>query len=510
MATPGSSDDAARADHNHGPLPNPDKTVIRRLTNASGLNIDWGDVVIQDTSGDDQFTTNTTLNYSAGWIGVALATIGSNTKGPVLLSGYTPVINVGSNSTTRGQLLYGSNMARRAYGSNSRTTGAFGQALTTSPAPDAIIWPVADGAGGAAGVSAHSALTGLAADDHTQYVQKTTLTTRGDLFYRNASAVTRLAVGASNFHLVSDGVDAMWASSLVSGDSSKASGTGDVTTTASLADVTGATLSPTAGTYIVVGVFDTLVNDALNDRTFEGHLDVGGVDENDYGILVAPGLVNVRAAITQVWRVVLASTTTVKLRTLHTGGTVGDFTVKSTNTTITAYRAGGSSGYAEGTSFPASPTNDQKFFRTDRDLLYFYDGTRWLTVNLYELPISNTRALLPFSATSSASIEVMVPHSGVYNLWLEDFQTSFYVDSGGSALSASHKWVVTLLKAPAGTTIATANIDSGASTTYRTSGQVAIDALVGTTEMVLAVYSTKTGTPGNLYVWPTVTYRMVG
>ena len=122
------------------------------------------------------------------------------------------------------------------------------------------------------------------------------------------------------------------------GASAAAYSSGDVTVTGSLADITGCSVSLAAGTYIVEGIFDVLVNNALNDRTFEGHLDVGGSDENDYAQLNAPGLVNVRATLPQVWRITLGSTTTVKLRAQHSGGTVGDFTVKSTNTTITAYR----------------------------------------------------------------------------------------------------------------------------------------------------------------------------
>lgn len=149
------------------------------------------------------------------------------------------------------------------------------------------------------------------------------------------------AVGTADTFTRGDHKHGMPANPFTTGASSKASGSGDVTTTSSLADVTGATLSLTAGTYIVTGIFDTLVNNALNDRTWEGHLDVGGADENDYAQLNAPGLVNVRATIAQSWRIVLGGTTTVKLTTKHSGGTVGDFTVKSTNTTITAYMAGG-------------------------------------------------------------------------------------------------------------------------------------------------------------------------
>lgn len=150
-ANPGSSTLYSRADHTHGTPPRPERTEIQLLTNNSGLNADWGDVVVADTTMDAAFTFNTTNAYSSGWVGVAQEPIGSNSIGPVLLAGYTPIINVGSNSTARGYFLYGSNMARRAYGSNTRTTGAFGQVLTTSVAPDAIIWGTSDNQGAAGG-----------------------------------------------------------------------------------------------------------------------------------------------------------------------------------------------------------------------------------------------------------------------------------------------------------------------------------------------------------------------
>ena len=126
--------------------------------------------------------------------------------------------------------------------------------------------------------------------------------------------------------------------------SAKASGTGDVTTTASLQDLTGSTLSLEAGTYVVHGVYDVEVNNSGNDKLFEGHLDVGGSDQNDIALLLATGFADAdRVTVSQSWRIVLASTTTVKLRALHSGGATGDFDVKGANTTITAYRAGGGS-----------------------------------------------------------------------------------------------------------------------------------------------------------------------
>lgn len=56
----------------------------------------------------------------------------------------------------------------------------------------------------------HDTLIGLADDDHTQYVLRSILTTRGDLFTRDASAIVRLGVGAAGSILRSDGTDPSW------------------------------------------------------------------------------------------------------------------------------------------------------------------------------------------------------------------------------------------------------------------------------------------------------------
>jgi len=161
-----------------------------------------------------------------------------------------------------------------------------------------------------------------------------------------------------------------------------------------------------------------------------------------------------------------------------------------------------------GSSFPGAPTSGQFFWHTTRRLEYFYDGTRWLTTTLYDTTLPNFPVIHPISATGISS-RLMVPHAGVYDLWVEDFQAAFYV-TGGTALGASHKWVCRLIKYPAAGVMATINIDSGASDAWRNSGQVAIDALMGTTNFEVEVDAAKTGTPGTLQFMPSMTYRMVG
>ena len=195
-ANNGSSYDYARADHNHGTPPRPERNEIASLVNNSGVDVDWGDIVIGDVGADDSFTLNSSNTYSRGWIGVAQSKIGSNASGPILLAGYTPVINIGSNVSGRGNFLFASNASRKAYTTNARTTGAFGQLLSTGSSPDALIWPTTDGSGGGGG--------GAVATDAIWDAA-------GDLAVgTGADTAARLALGASNTRLVSDGATALW------------------------------------------------------------------------------------------------------------------------------------------------------------------------------------------------------------------------------------------------------------------------------------------------------------
>jgi len=58
---------------------------------------------------------------------------------------------------------------------------------------------------------AHRLLAGLTVgDDHPQYTRKDTLTTRGDLYVRDATTVARLAIGSASKFLQSNGTDPAW------------------------------------------------------------------------------------------------------------------------------------------------------------------------------------------------------------------------------------------------------------------------------------------------------------
>ncbi len=163
---------------------------------------------------------------------------------------------------------------------------------------------------------------------------------------------------------------------------------------------------------------------------------------------------------------------------------------------------------AQGSAFPGSPATNDRFFRTDLGALFYYDGTRWLTVNRFFTTTSMQTALFPFAATSlNAPRAMLVVPTGFSDAWVEEVDTAFFV-AGGTALSGSHKWVITTARQPGGSSLVTVTIDSGSVSVWRADKQ-AVNALWTATNFVLETSSTKTGTPGNLTFGMMVSYRLV-
>ncbi len=163
-------------------------------------------------------------------------------------------------------------------------------------------------------------------------------------------------------------------------------------------------------------------------------------------------------------------------------------------------------GWNGGTAFPGSPATNDRYWRTDLGLEFYYDGTRWLSTALYTLGLPQADALAPLAATATGH-RLCLPILGT-GIRVIDFWVSFYVN-GGTALSDSHKWVLDFKTAVSGTVLATYNIGSGASSAWRSSGLQSVASNVVTTEFELEVLSTKTGTPGNLSATPMFSYRII-
>lgn len=158
------------------------------------------------------------------------------------------------------------------------------------------------------------------------------------------------------------------------------------------------------------------------------------------------------------------------------------------------------------TAFWATPTTNDRCYRTDRRREYFYDGTRWLTTTLYRANIGS----LANSYTGSATAGRMSgPVASLFAWWVEDFEVTVYVTAPNSGASY---WNLLLKQFDGATisTITTINTSAGGADLYV--GYVGpVNTLYANTIEEFQVEVAFAGTPGPLiFAGAVLTYRLVG
>lgn len=172
----------------------------------------------------------------------------------------------------------------------------------------------------------------------------------------------------------------------------------------------------------------------------------------------------------------------------------------------------------EGDAFPTIGADDgDRFYRTDLRMEFFYDDAlnRWMSTEVFSVPLSAMNATEPYTATTAGAKGAATPALlGASDIYLLTHRLSFFVASGGSALSASHKWTGSLTKLEDETNSATAIhgpvIDSGSSGVWRTT-EATINAVLGSGTVYdeFQMGWTMTGTPGTLRASSTLYYRII-
>ena len=161
-----------------------------------------------------------------------------------------------------------------------------------------------------------------------------------------------------------------------------------------------------------------------------------------------------------------------------------------------------------GTAFPTAATGD-RYWRTDLGRECYYDGTRWLSVQVFDLQLADTAAA---GADGALLGRVGVPFANAYDLWLIQADFMFRVDTTASGNNGSHYWTInvrSLIADNTATTRATTNTSAlSADVSYDVA--VAIGAAMGTTVRVFDFYPAKTGTPGSIvYLSASIKYRLI-
>lgn len=150
-------------------------------------------------------------------------------------------------------------------------------------------------------------------------------------------------------------------------------------------------------------------------------------------------------------------------------------------------------------AFPLYPANGDTYYRSDLGLSFFYTGTIWVSVNEYSAEIggeniSATGVLGRFALRSS------------FNTFLTRYAFTYFVST---TCDLSNYWVASLQDSPSGATISAPGTTTPASPNLWLSNDVDYPTGSFVTASNLRVSLTKTGTPGNLYAYCAIYYRVV-
>lgn len=165
-------------------------------------------------------------------------------------------------------------------------------------------------------------------------------------------------------------------------------------------------------------------------------------------------------------------------------------------------RINGAVAWDSGTSNPGSAAAGDRYWRSDLGLVIYYDGTRWLTQNVYTMEATGS------SLSASGDLAYRSPYGGA-DMWLVDFGWCYQI---AATHDATRYWEVSLHKYEAGgatdTTIVTLQ-SAKTGTIWANPAATAIGALLGTTIDLIYFTAAKFSTVGNMQVGVRLRYRLV-
>jgi len=167
----------------------------------------------------------------------------------------------------------------------------------------------------------------------------------------------------------------------------------------------------------------------------------------------------------------------------------------------------GVDGLASGTSFPGSPANNDLFHRTDLDRLYYYDGTRWLSLQEFSVT-GNGYGTITANSSTAVAVWRGAPTSPATDMWLIDLTASTFV---AATNSGAHYWIWQLeYRDAANTATSIVTFNSSAHTQANwVMTTTAIGAVLNTAARTLAVTVTQNGTPGSAHQMFNLRYRLI-
>ena len=152
-----------------------------------------------------------------------------------------------------------------------------------------------------------------------------------------------------------------------------------------------------------------------------------------------------------------------------------------------------------GTTFPTGPATGDRYRRSDKDYtIYFYDGTRWLSEQLFNISYSAN-----LSATTNTSRNALAAIPG--DVFFTDMVAA-YVVNGTNNGSNYWSWKGTGLL---GATVYGLDDSSAVSGSTYTSQSIAVDTALASPEVQVYFTVTKTGSPGDWLGGVILQYRLI-
>lgn len=158
-------------------------------------------------------------------------------------------------------------------------------------------------------------------------------------------------------------------------------------------------------------------------------------------------------------------------------------------------------GISSGTSFPGSPSSGDLFFRTDRNIVYFYNGTNWLSTFLLSIDMIHAGS----SITANTNFFINVPYRGTYSIWLERLDCAM-LRSGAGEFDIVLTWQNS---ANSPTTITTLDGAGDTSATW-VNHSATIDSVLDSNARAFVLSVNEISGTSNVFASASLFYRLVG
>ena len=153
-----------------------------------------------------------------------------------------------------------------------------------------------------------------------------------------------------------------------------------------------------------------------------------------------------------------------------------------------------------GTAFPTAKATNDRYWRTDLGMEFYWDGTRWLSCTEFSVDLAITDALQPFTGTTQPGMMPLRP--GAF------FTSVFFAVYVVTTNDGSNYWNITPYTKASSTAVGAVTTSAVAASTYSlltATPNVAANAA----DKAVQFSASKTGSPGSLYLGAKMCYRLI-